>query len=271
MTQKFGLLFAAAAMVATSFALPLPAMAQGTLNPTPKSGSNCPTGWSTQSGAATPRANTCFPFNDAAKPMYVRNGNSCAAGYGQDEGYCVKGFVKPNLDGEGASGRIAKSVPGNRCPVAYVSDLNLKSCYAEMTNPPVVRARGAAPCRAGELEEWGLYCTSNTAGVTLSIAKTASTRDLINIAQYTGKAANQGEEINNTPTMIKLFGGGGASSSNSSSNESSASTPAPQQQANCGAGSASGAALGAALGGQAGAAIGAMMGGFGKPKKPAGC
>ena len=270
MTQKFGLLLGAAAMVATTFALPMPAMAQGTVGPVSKDG-GCPSGWNDGPYVRGTPSKTCYPNSKSSNPIYARNGGECASGYGADRNYCVKGGSS-GMATPVATARISKSVPGDRCPVTFYSEPDLKSCFSISTKPPAARAKGSGPCRAGELEEWGKWCTANTAIVTEYDASQASYRDVNTIFANTGKAPIQGDEVYKTPAIVALFGGAPAARSSSSTSASSSSSAPTAASTNCQQqGSASGAALGGAIAGEAGAALGAMMGGFGKPKKPAGC
>ena len=269
MTQKFGLLFGAAAMVATSFALPVPAVAQGTVGPVPKNGM-CPSGWNDGPYVRGTPSKTCYPNSSSSKAIYVRSG-ACASGYGADGNYCVKG-ASSGMAAPTATARVAKSVPGDRCPVTFYSEPDMKSCFSISTKPPATRLKGNAPCRAGELEEWGKWCTANTAIVTEYDAHQASYRDVVTIFNATGKVPIQGDEVHKTPSILALFGGASAASSSSSDSATSSGSTQVQAQPNCSQqGSAEGAALGGAVAGETGAAIGAMLGGFGKKKKPAGC
>ena len=271
MTQKFGMLFAAAAMAATSVALPAPAMAQGTVGPVSKDGA-CPSGWNDGPYARGTPSKTCYPNSKSSNPIYARNGGECASGYGADGNYCVKGGSS-GVATAVATARISKSVPGDRCPVTFYSEPDLKSCFSISTNPPAARAKGAAPCRAGELEEWGKWCTANTGIVTEYDASQASYRDVNTIFANTGKVPIQGGEVYKTPAIIALFGGAPAAGSSATTSTAASSNASATASANCPQqGSANGAALGGAVAGEAGAALGAVLGGFGKKKKkPAGC
>lgn len=158
---------------ATSFALGMvflasvsgvtasPAQAQGTLSPQPKQNDSCPYGWSDRQG--TQRTNTCYP-NPRSKAAYWPAGRDCRSGYVKTGRWCLEG--EPNVVLASAAS-VRKAHPLDRCPVGFFTLTgNGELCTSNAESPPTIRLKGDGPCAANEIEDWGLWCVSNYAGLT---------------------------------------------------------------------------------------------------------
>ena len=262
---------AALASAALAFTLPAtPAFAQGSVGPTPEIGRSCPSGYSDGGGRASTSADMCYPSSSAPAVYANPSRAKCAAGYFTDKSWCTNKPTSVSVV-ETVSGKIAKSDPLDRCPATFYSEPDLKTCISIASSPPPTRAKGAGACRAGELEEWGKWCTTNNGKMAEGDVTQGHYRDVNTIYQFSGsKTPNGGADVYNTPTIRALFrggagAGGSASATPASSNQQSASNDAPA--ANCTTTSATGSAIGGMLGGQAGAALGGMLGGKSKKKK----
>jgi hypothetical protein len=107
------------------------------------------------------------------------NGTACPPGwtrgvYGarnhNDPGRCYD----RRSDAERSAVNVRKPDRLDRCPVAYfTSDVDPMACASRMPNPPTIRIKGSGPCRAGEVEDWGIWCVSNYASMTRAEAATA--------------------------------------------------------------------------------------------------
>ena len=274
-----------AALTALACTIPAtPAAAQSVVSIGKATG--CPGGYRRGSATNNNRSQTnpelCYYSKSSNPPtiaMKSRTSGPCPDGLTSESStslWCTS-RVSGGVPAETVSGKIAKSDPLDRCPATFYSEPDLKTCISIASSPPPTRAKGAGACRAGELEEWGKWCTTNNGKMVEGDVTQGHYRDVNTIYQFSGsKTPNGGADIYNTPTIRALFrggagGGAGASAQPASSNSQSASNDAPDANTNCGNGSSSGATLGGALGGDAGAALGSMLGGFGKKKKKAGC
>jgi hypothetical protein len=107
------------------------------------------------------------------------NGTACPPGwtrgaYGArdtpDPGRCYD----RRSDAERSAVSVRKPDRLDRCPVTYfTSDVDPMACASRMSNPPTIRIKGSGPCRAGEVEDWGIWCVSNYASMTRAEAATA--------------------------------------------------------------------------------------------------
>ena len=279
---RFMMTAAALGLFASAAALPQSVAAQTTI---PKGSANgCPGGYERGSQADNDRKNPDLCYAKTKNPPTVtqksRTSAPCPAGLFSESStslWCTSRDPSAGVPKETVSGKIAKSNPLDRCPATFYSEPDLKTCISIASSPPPTRAKGAGACRAGEIEEWGKWCTTNNGKMVEGDVTQGHYRDVNTIYQFSGsKTPNGGADIYNTPTIQALFrggaGGGASAAPASSSNQQSASNTAPTANTNCQTdGSNSGAVLGGAIGGDAGAALGSMLGGFGKKKKKAGC
>lgn len=194
--------------------------------------------------------------------------------------------------------KLPKPSKGVRCPTGWASTTQLDSCYTTLDNPPATRLSKGKPCAAGEIEEWGTWCTGDLSGVTRANAEGHASADFNKVymhlqstggdwqgmkccvspaasawyaerGQYRTMRIN-GEDVPVDDNGNPVKGAGKAVASGSGGNESTTGDETPASQ--CTSGSSTGAAIGSAIGGDAGAALGSMLGGLGKKKKKkAGC
>jgi hypothetical protein len=199
-----------------------------------------------------------------------------------------------------STGSFNKPNPLDRCPIGWFTNPeNGRECKTEAANPPTIRLKGSAPCRTGEVDDWGVYCVSNYANLEAGErAKGTSDFNAICLQSYyiTGsqqspRQANLPQGVEYTPAYFTIYGnvtpdgapiGGGAAPAPAASNatraaatQSAQSEPAQSQPAptncpapsggNAGAGAQIGSQLGGLLGGrrgnsQAGAVLGGLLG-----------
>lgn len=234
----------------------------------------CPYGWDREKDSAF-----CVPFM-AVKPtpaVYVRQNKSVAC----DQGYfvdTVNDLVCTSYDlltvrfADRPDG-IARVGILNRCPTGWRASTNNKQCFTEIKNAPIARLKNGKACAPGELDDWGIWCTSNYEHLSYAEIDLAATRDFNAIY---ANAMNDGLDYNSIPSGLSpaakaFFKGADKSSGASVTGSSSTGQPAATNAADCISGSDVGAAVGGALGGRTGAALGGALGGLGKKKKKNGC
>jgi hypothetical protein len=221
-------------------------------------------------------------------------------------GSCPSGYSRTNVNSQSArnavrnykcqrdgatyqaasTGSFTKPNPLDRCPIGWFTDPeNGRVCKTEAANPPTIRLKGAAPCRTGEVDDWGLYCVSNYANLEAGErAKGISDFNAIFLQSYyiTGsqqspRQANLAQGTEYTPAYFTIYGnvkpdgtpiGGGAAPPRSAAaapeaTTQSAQTATPSGQAaptNCPAPSAGNAQAGAQIGAQLGGLLGGRRG-----------
>lgn len=270
---------------AGSLAVAPPAQAQGRNTGTvsvPAGG--CPSGWLSD---RAPR--TCKPAaaggGDSTPAIYVRANRSteCAPGYWvdyQNDNVCTtRKYVKgPSAEDErGIGGKIDKPDGMMRCPTGWRTTEEFTQCYTEIENAPIARPKGAKPCAAGELSDWGTWCVSNYQHLTYDDARRAGVADFNKTYVFALKNRRDAAAIPDasvSPEAEAFFqsvGRAPAADGGSGNSSSSGSQPATTKAAECVTGSEAGAAIGGALGGRTGAALGGALGGLGKKKKKNGC
>lgn len=123
-------------------------------------------------GAVTlpgPAAAQSVPWNGGVCPPGFQRGVYGNGAY-NDPGRCYD----RRSDAARSVFNVAKPHRLDRCPLGFfTSDADPMMCATRVANPPTIRVRGNAPCRRGEVEDWGLWCVSNYAGLTRSEAATA--------------------------------------------------------------------------------------------------
>ena len=234
---------------------------------------SCPQDWKT-----TEAKGYCQPMRISSPPaIYVRTSKdvACAAGYYVDYNnawVCTTRTPDPTREQAlGKGGKFAKANALARCPTGWISDTSFTGCYTQLENAPIVRAKGKAACKAGELNDWDLWCTSNYEHLTRVQANRAGLEDFNRVYAYALGNRLDAKVIPNdelSPDATAYFGG--TSSATGAATASAASEPAAKA-AECTTGSEVGAAVGGALGGRTGAALGGALGGLGKKKKKSGC
>ncbi|MFO6429896.1 hypothetical protein ACLBKT_07355 [Erythrobacter sp. W302b] len=277
-------LAAGAAMAFTAIPFASPAMAQGTTGVVPAHfSSNCPDGY--RSGTTTgPRASKnpdpkmCYPETDNPPAVVTRQSISdpCPSGMRPESNtsfWCTTkadlGGWAPEDDAKGAN--LRKPRNDVRCPVGWQSTRSHNDCFTALPNPPRARLSNGRPCGAGELAEWGVWCTSNYQHLTYDEVEGAGVNDANVYYIITNGSLENGTYF--SPEATPFFNSRKSSGTASAISAPSGDQPAAQQAAQCttDSGSATGAVVGAAVGGEAGAALGGMLGGLGKKKKKKGC
>lgn len=252
-------LAAGAAMAFTAVPFASPAMAQGAEGKFPVPRAGCPkTHFKSRRGSDT--IFYCYPKETS------NDDSSGSSSSGSSGG----GYKDPTF------GNLTKANEYDRCPVGYhTSDSARTTCVSyHQGKSPASRLKKGSACGAGEVDEWGLWCTSKSTTLTRAEAEDEAISDVNIIFAPEGRGATQGPEYENTPGILAIFGPkGNKQAAASTASEASGDQPAAQQTAQCttDSGSATGAAIGGAVGGQAGAALGGMLGGLGKKKKKSGC
>jgi hypothetical protein len=265
-------------LAATTMATP--AQAQGTLQPVAAEGASCPAGWShppaRQSRIDT---TTCYPTGSQAREVYRRhNGEPCRAGYNTGTSWCEKAVVVRNASS--TAGELTKNNKADRCPTGWNTTGNGLTCVTSLKQPSNSRPKAGAKCAANEVDEWGIWCTSNYEGISADTMRGAALRDYNTMYAHNrgvvpAFAGNDLDEKLLTPARRKLYGNvptkdapeGNSSSTSSNTSMASANTPSTA----CDTAAQQGAALGGVVAGTKGKAIGglagAAIGGFGKKKK----
>jgi hypothetical protein len=230
----------AATSLAALLAVPLvfqasPAAGQGTTLRQTKPGytSLCPDGW-------TSRGNQCEPASGNAQPAYAPRTQTepCAEGYSRNSGWCLRGDY--SLAATFQSG-MRKAHVLDRCPTGYFTNMESPmNCLTSLDRPPAARAKGNAPCRSGEVEDWGIWCISNYSGLTRGEASSAVLRD--NNGIFTGsysvlgrqegsRQPNLPEGSEYSPAYFAIFGRVTVSGSPIGGAATAAAAPAPMRGA----------------------------------------
>ncbi|NJM51443.1 MAG: hypothetical protein HC843_11705 [Sphingomonadales bacterium] len=255
------------------------AQAQGRTTGTlelPRERGLCPYGWKRPFEGGSKKADYCEPFG-AVNPtpsVYVRQNKSvaCNQGYFVDTDndlVCTSVDLLTTRNADRPDG-IARAGILNRCPTGWQASVNNKQCFTEIENAPVPHLKNGKPCAPGELDDWGIWCTSNYQHLSYAEVDLAGLRDFNTIY---ANAMNYSLDYNSIPATTlspdakAFFKGANASPAASAAEPSSASQPAENKAAECTSASEVGAAVGGALGGRKGAAIGGALGGLGKKKK----
>ncbi|WP_446325687.1 hypothetical protein [Blastomonas sp. CACIA14H2] len=277
-------------------AIPAPAFAQGvTTGPVAKPpGSNCPGDW-TEGGrgnSARPMEGFCYPANGKTdNAIYARTSldQPCAPGYYPEINrslFCrSKKIYTWTPEQALARQRVDKPQKAMRCPATYRSSLDFTNCYTSIDHPPAVRLSKGKPCGPGEINEFGLWCTSDFEHLPWSEIESAGFGDyakLLDLAAMEGRGyetvPGYGKDLKASPEMQAHYASLGrlntkpaAAASSSGSSSSGAQTASSGSGASGPCGSATGAAIGGAVAGEGGAVLGSMLGGLGKKKKKSGC
>ncbi len=195
----------------------------------------CPSGW-------TLRGATCHANGPNAPRIFPRASanTACPTGFGAFSGmpFCIEG--EDSRLARDASGTITKANRLDRCPFGYYTNVQAPTtCITNSQNPPTVRLKGSGQCRAGEVEDWGIYCISNYAGVSRDAATGYATRDW-NAIYSTNNATpprqpDTPEGTQYTPAYLTIFGrvtasgapiGGGAAPAPAAQSASATTRPA---------------------------------------------
>lgn len=260
----------------------------------------CPSGWSSTKNSETD-ISKCFPMGSLSPKIYPKEArDTCADGYIEEKNvWCTTKGAKdaaaaaakksrtesksassstssapsnPPAVREAPKGTIAKASPLDRCPLGHFSVSDMTGCTPMFSPAPRVRVNSGG-CNADEIDEWGLYCTTDTAVISRAKAEAAAVRDFNQIyAANELKEPNQGDDTDSYPSMVAAYGPAGGAQTNASAQAASDDQPGGKTaQCQTADGSEVGAAIGGALGGRGGAALGGALGGLGKKKKKNGC
>ncbi len=311
MRKSFISVAAAVCMALGGMAAASPAAAQtGPATIPVASNGGCPDGY-TRGTSISPKKGQTNPdlcYADSKTPPMVvmkrATSDPCPSGLRPDDSSSYWCTSKPQARSWSAENNLAKDTKlpkpskGVRCPTGWASTTDLASCYTTLDNPPAARLSKGKSCAAGEIEEWGTWCTGDLSGVTRANAEGHASADFNKVymhLQGTGGDwqgmkccvspaasawfAERGQyrtmRINGEDVPVDDNGNpvkGAAAASQSGSGEAVAANAGESAPSQCTSGSATGAAIGGAIGGDAGAAIGSMLGGLGKKKKKrAGC
>lgn len=136
--------------------------------------SRCPSRWrETSRSASDERPGYCYPQYANSPSIMRRSGSSCPSGFGVDGEWCSQGHVEhtqlanPHV--------MAKAHQADRCPAGFYTYLD--KCTTELARPPKVRVKGGGACRAGEIAEWGIWCTSEFDHLSVQDIRSAHYRD----------------------------------------------------------------------------------------------
>jgi hypothetical protein len=261
-----------------SVSLNSPVMAQGTLQPVASEGASCPAGWSYAPAVKSKiDTSTCYPTGSQAREVYRRNnGEACRAGYNTGTSWCEKAPIVSNASS--TAGELAKSSKADRCPTGWNTTGNGLVCVTSLKQPSSSRPKTGAKCAANEVDEWGIWCTSNYESISAETMRGAALRDYNTMYAHNRGvvAAFAGKDLDEkllTPARRKLYGDVPTTDEPEpaaiSTENSTASTDAPVKS--CENAVKQGAAVGGAVAGSKGKVIGglagAAIGGLGKKKK----
>lgn len=144
--------------------------------------SRCPSRWREASRSASDeRAGYCYPQYANSPSIMRRTGSSCPSGYGVDGQWCSQGHVEhpllanPNV--------MPKTHQADRCPAGFYTYMD--KCTTDLARPPKARVKGGGACRAGEIAEWGIWCTSDFDHLSVQDIRSAHYRDWNNIYTMT--------------------------------------------------------------------------------------
>lgn len=259
--------------------LATPAQAQeGVLGRVASEGATCPAGWSNPSvGGSRTDSSVCVVTGSSARAVYRRhNGEACKPGYNTGSSWCEKApavYVQ-----QSTSDSLEKPNKTDRCPTGWFTTGSGMTCITQLKEPTSSRLKAGKACRANEVDEWGVWCTSNYAAIDAGRIRGAALRDYNTMYAHNRGvvatfAGNDLDEKLLTPVHRKLFGDKPVADTPDpvAANASSATTAsANAASTTCANASQQGAALGGALGGNRGKALGSLagaaLGGFGKKK-----
>lgn len=206
--------------------VPEPAEAQGARNRIERQAKNCPPGWSSD-------RDFCVANSSSSPAVYHGPPNgTCANGYKSwGNNWCVedKSARRGSGGGSSASATVApagpprsagllltKSNPRQLCPSGYRTSADLKHCNTEFANAPRARERPMNGCKADEIEEFGVWCTSRQTGLTAKQIESVTMQDFNIIYTYTKQRPVPERSQPTTPLMLVLRGNTPASESGSS-------------------------------------------------------
>lgn len=259
------------------------AAAQGTDGPFARGNKSCPTAIYKQEGSM------CIPTNGkkASRKVYPLPSNrQCVAGYKPAGVYCEeipgwkpeKAAGAPSGGGSASSsnsGRsnagsapqtvgitLAKANPLQLCPTGYRTSGDSKRCETIHQGAPAARAKGSGGCAAGEIEEFGAWCTSTDTSLRVEQMENITIGDFNRIFTQNGRRDPVPARTKFiTPLMELKTAEGAVASVNASAGGAQTAvakaSDAPQQPTPCAKPKKKG--LGRAIGGAVGAVVGAAV------------
>lgn len=135
----------------------------------------CPTRWREDRARtdSTEKPGYCYPDYANSPNVIRRHGSACPAGYGVDGEWCTEGHVEhPQLANPNV---MPKANQADRCPAGFYTYMD--KCTTELANPPQARVKGTGQCKAGEISEWGIWCTSDYDHLSVQDIRSAHYRD----------------------------------------------------------------------------------------------
>lgn len=133
----------------------------------------CATRWERGTGNFGTSPMKCYPQYGNSPNTQRRRSGGCPTGYGVDGEWCTEGHIEhqqlnnPNV--------MAKAHQADRCPAGFYTYMD--KCTTELSNPPKARVKGSGACKAGEIAEWGIWCTSDFDHLSVQDIRSAHYRD----------------------------------------------------------------------------------------------
>ena len=227
-----------------------------------------------------------------ATPVYAAKSPDivCPAGWHRVKAYngtqrCEKDsvvYTEPSTFAS-TSGTLQKTNKTDRCPTGWNTNGDGMECITQhQDKPSLSRPKDGKACKANEVDEWGVWCTSNYEGLTMEVMRGAAMRDYnkmygINRAVVPTFAGAELDDKLMTPVARKVFGDkwpdqkAVASGEQSGTAASNADTPVKSCETAVEQGAAVGGAVAGTKGKVIGGLAGAAIGGLGKKKKKSGC
>lgn len=144
---------------------------------------SCPPRWQQGNGNFETSPLKCYPQYNNSPAIYRNGSGSCKSGYGNYRNeWCVKGHEEhPQLANPHV---MAKANKGDRCPAGFHTYMD--KCTTDYARPAKARPKGNNACKAGEIAEWGIWCTSGYEHLSVQDIRSAHYRDWNNIYAITG-------------------------------------------------------------------------------------
>ena len=165
--------------------------------------SKCPPRWEQGNGNFGTSVAMCYPQYANSPEIYRNRSKNCRSGYGNySEMWCVQGYDEhPQLSNPHV---FTKTNKDDRCPAGFYTYFD--KCTTELARPSKARPKGNGNCAAGEIAEWGIWCTSDYQHLTMDDIKSAAIRDYNNIAGNTGREPRQSPDNDYSEVYTALFG-----------------------------------------------------------------
>jgi hypothetical protein len=166
----------------------------------------CPSKWREDRAQhdSTEKPGYCYPSYANSPKVMRRTGDSCPSGYGVDGEWCTEGHIEhPQLANPNV---MQKANQADRCPAGFYTYMD--KCTTELARPPKARVKGKGECNAGEVSEWGIWCTSDFDHLSVQDIRSAHYRDWNYIYSMTsGGTPRQGPDDEDASEVYKaMFG-----------------------------------------------------------------